>query len=354
MRIRDCGRQLSRIFCHLGSSSLRILVLSFIIVQHLHAASLTERRAEVTYHVNLSAPADARIVRLWLPYPMSDENQEITDVVVSGNQTASGVYREGAYGNAALYAEWKGAKTDRILTYTFQVHRKERVTKDFPKTELPFSKAEYRKELAPTRLADLEGSERVLAAEITAGKTSNREKAQAIYDWIVENMHRDPDVKGCGLGEVEVLLGTLGGKCADISSVFVALARASGVPAREIFGLRLPSGAEGEITRWQHCWSEFYLPGRGWIAVDPADVRKAILTQKISLEEAKPIREYYFGAVDERRVEYGTGRDLVLTPPQAGGPLNYFMYPYAEADGRPLNEDLYGFNLGYRIDFREM
>ena len=83
-------------------------------------------------------------------------------------------------------------------------------------------------------------------------------------------------------------------------------------------------------------------------------MRKAILTKKISLEEAKPIREYYFGAVDEKRVEFGTGRDLVLTPAQAGEPLNYFMYPYAEADGRPLNEDLYGDNIGYRIHYREM
>jgi hypothetical protein len=88
--------------------------------------------------------------------------------------------------------------------------------------------------------------------------------------------------------------------------------------------------------------------------VDPADVRKAILEKKISLEQAKPLREYYFGAVDESRIAVVTGRDLVLNPPQAGEPLNYFMYPYAEADGKALNEDPYGFNLGYSIRFREL
>jgi hypothetical protein len=72
------------------------------------------------------------------------------------------------------------------------------------------------------------------------------------------------------------------------------------------------------------------------------------------LEQAKPLREYYFGAVDEGRIAIGTGRDLVLNPPQTGEPLNYFMYPHAEADGKPLNEDLYGFNLGYKITFREL
>ena len=48
-------------------------------------------------------------------------------------------------------------------------------------------------------------------------------------------------------------------------------------------------------------------------------------------------REYFFGAHDENRVEFSRGRDLVLNPPQAGEPLNYFVYPYAEADGKVLN-----------------
>jgi hypothetical protein len=83
-------------------------------------------------------------------------------------------------------------------------------------------------------------------------------------------------------------------------------------------------------------------------------VRKAILEKKITLEEAGPLREYYFGSVDENRISFGTGRDLKLNPPQRGEPLKYFMYPYAEADGKPLNEDLYGFNIGYTIGFKEL
>jgi transglutaminase-like putative cysteine protease len=313
-----------------------------------------ERRAEVTYSVNLNAPADAKNVRLWIPYPMSDENQEITDVVVTGNATASGIYKEGAFGNAALYAEWKDTKGPRTLTYTFKVLRREHVTKDIPTSELPFSKTEFHKELAPTRLADLKGPEKELAEKITKGKNTNREKAFALYDWTVENMFRDPNTKGCGLGEVDTLIRTLGGKCADIHSVYTALARAVGVPSRELFGIRIPSGKEGDMTKAQHCWEEWYSPGYGWVVVDPADVRKAILEKKITLEQAKPLREYYFGAVDESRIAIGTGRDLVLNPPQSGEPLNYFMYPYAEADGKALNEDLYGFNLGYTIRFREL
>jgi transglutaminase-like putative cysteine protease len=331
-----------------------LLIACPVIAASAMPAAAKERRAEVTYSVDLKAPADAKHVRLWLPYPMSDENQEITDVVVTGNPTASGVYKEGAFGNNALYAEWKDTRGPRTLGYSFKVLRRERVTKDIPASELPFSRTEFRKELAANRLADLQGPEKELAEKITGGKKTNREKAFAIYDWTVENMFRDPNTKGCGIGEVDTLVRTLGGKCGDIHSLYTALARVSGVPSREVWGIRIPSGKAGDMTKAQHCWAEWYSPGYGWVVVDPADVRKAILEKKITLEQAKPLREYHFGAVDANRIAVGTGRDLVLNPPQAGEPLNYFMYPYAEADGKPLNEDLYGFNLGYKITYRDI
>jgi len=174
-----------RVFSRPGFSALLILLFSSIIVPDAQAVALKERRAEVSYSVRLNAPADAKVVRLWLPYAMSDGNQEITDVMVNGNQTASGVYRESAFGNAALYAEWKDTNGPRTLTYTFRVHRMERVTKDFPKAELPFSKTEYRKELAPTRLANLQGPEKELAGKITVGKntTMRRRSPSTTGSW---------------------------------------------------------------------------------------------------------------------------------------------------------------------------
>lgn len=329
------------------------LLLSFLVLLLPQASSAKEKRGVVTVHARINAPAAAKDVKLWIPYPMSNENQEIADVSIRGNYTTMGVHRTGKDGGAVLYAQWDGAAEERTLTFSFRVSRKEVVTRNVSAEELPVSREEFRDYLAPSAYGPTDGAVKALAAGITDGKGTVHAKAEAIYQWVVENMHRDPDVKGCGLGDVEVLLGTLAGKCADISSVFVALARSAGVPAREIFGIRLPSSEEGDITRWQHCWAEFYLPGTGWIVVDPADVRKAILEKKLTLEEAGPLREYYFGAVDERRVEFGTGRDVRLVPLQAGAPLNYFMYPYAEADGQVLNEDLFGFNLGYTISFRE-
>jgi hypothetical protein len=33
-------------------------------------------------------------------------------------------------------------------------------------------------------------------------------------------------------------------------------------------------------------------------------------------------------------VQFSMGRDLRLNPPQDGKPLNYFVYPYVEVDGK--------------------
>ena len=45
-------------------------------------------------------------------------------------------------------------------------------------------------------------------------------------------------------------------------------------------------------------------------------------------------KDYFFGAHDANRIQFSAGRDLRLNPPQAGDPLNYFVYPYVEVAGR--------------------
>jgi hypothetical protein len=47
-------------------------------------------------------------------------------------------------------------------------------------------------------------------------------------------------------------------------------------------------------------------------------------------------RDYFFGAHDDNRLQFTVGRDIRLDPPQQGDPLNYFIYPYVELDGKPF------------------
>jgi len=234
------------------------------------------------------------------------------------------------------------------------VEREEIRLRDLPTSEPAWNRADYAEYLRPTSLGPTDGEVKKLAESIVKGKLTVLEKARAIYDWTCENTYRDPATRGCGVGDVCQLLKKPGGKCTDISSVYIALARAAGVPAREVFGVRLGKKAQEDITGWQHCWVEFFLPGYGWVPVDPADVRKAMLVEKLELKDAKTreYRDYFWGGIDAYRVKIASGRDLVLNPPQAGEPLNTFGYPYAEVDGRVL--DWYEpKTFSYRITYRE-
>jgi transglutaminase-like putative cysteine protease len=208
-----------------------------------------------------------------------------------------------------------------------------------PTVEPAWNPADYAEYLQPTSLGPLDGEVKKLADSIVEKKKTVLEKARAIYDWTVDNMYRDPDTIGCGKGDVCLLLKKPGGKCTDISSVYIALCRAAGVPAREIFSVRLGKKAEEDITTWQHCWAEFFLPGYGWVTADPADVRKAMLTEKIDLEnpKTKEYREFFWGGIDPYRLVIAQGRDVVLSPAQSGQPLNTFGYPYAEIGGKALD-----------------
>ncbi|NJC87112.1 MAG: transglutaminase domain-containing protein [Desulfuromonas sp.] len=317
------------------------------------AWSAASRGGTVTMTVDLSAQKTGESARLWLPYPVSDRDQTVGDIRVSGDFASSGVYTDSVHGTPILYAEWPKDAASRKLTLAFSVTRQEIRLAKLPEREPKWNPADYAEYLKPTSLGPIDGEVKKLADRITKGKQTVLSKARAIYDWTVENMYRDPATRGCGLGDVCALLLKPGGKCTDISSTYIALCRAAGVPAREIFGLRLGKKAEEDITTWQHCWVEFFLPGAGWVPVDPADVRKAILVEKLEMTDprVREYREYFWGGLDPYRFRLAIGRDLMLNPPQAGAPLNTFGYPYAEIGGQPLDfYDPKGFvyTIGYR------
>lgn len=312
-----------------------------------------ERTVEVTVLFSLNATEGSKNVKLWIPYPVSDEYQTVSDVRVEGNHTKSGVYKEKEYGNTVLYAEWTKPIAERKLTFSFKVIRKEASKKDFPAKEGRLNKNKFPRYLKGTSLAPIKGTVKETAEAIVKDKKTLLSKARAIYDYMIDNWQRCPNVPGCGTGNVLMLLDKKKGKCADIHSVYVALARSVGIPAREVFGIRIPAGKEGDMTKAQHCWAEFYMPGYGWVSVDPSDVLKIVLAKKIKKDDAKEYREYYFGAVDESRVAYGMGRDLTLNPQQRAGKLNYFMYPYAEVNGNALDY-LKPEDFRYTISYREL
>ena len=315
---------------------LLLLISALLIALPAWAAS---QSGDFTWSFDLSGQQPGQDTRLWIPYPVSDRDQLISRIKWEGNYAEAAVYTERSFGAPMLYVRWPKEAEQRRLTLSFHAERQEQIRRDFPQNEAAYDPRDFSRYLAPTTLGPVTGKVKKLADEITAGKTGIREKARAIYDWTVENTFRDPQTRGCGLGDVTALLRRPGGKCADISSIYVALARAAGVPTREILGIRTGQNSGQDVSTWQHCWAEFYLPGYGWVPVDPADVRKAMLKQNLELgaPEVAELRDYYWGRVDPYRIRLSEGRDLQLNPPQQGPAINYLMYPFAQVGGETLD-----------------
>src|SRR2546425_950870 len=206
------------------------------------------------------------------------------------------------------------------------------------------------------------------AQDITKGARTDYDKAKAIYEWIVENTYRDPKTRGCGVGDIKTMLetGNLGGKCADLNALYVGLARASGLPARDVYGVRVAKSQFGyrslgagtaNITRAQHCRAEVHLAGFGWVPVDPADVRKVVLEEKAQQTDlsdplVQAVRPKLFGAWEMNWLAFNTANDFAL-PNSKGGKLTFFMYPQAEtAAGRvdSLDPD----NFKYTMTAKEL
>ena len=291
--------------------------------------SPAKRHAKITLRVEIPNPVGSKYLNLWVPYPISDEHQKIENVEVTGSHQREGVYREPVFGNTALHLRWMQVQGNATMDFTFEVKRRERVVRELvvsdkqPSVLLePFMEVDPQVALS---LSEVVGSLDVNDAPIVV-------KARAAYDYLVDNFERDPKIVGCGTGDVPSFLNVRKGKCADFSSTFIALARCLGVPAREVYGLRISKERSEDISDDYHCWAEFFAPEVGWVPVDPSDVVKFARKKGLDLsdQQVREKREYYFGAVDEHRVKLGTGNQILLAPTQLLDPLPYFMCPYLE------------------------
>ncbi len=277
-------------------------------------------------------PAGAKVLELWLPIPHNDPYQAIADLRIESSQP----YRmhSAQYGNKMLNIEVKDPQPAGFtVTLSFKATRREHINPlvgqshptASPNEETDRDMARW---LQPDRLVPLDDKIKNWAVEVVeaAQAKTDLEKTRAIYQHIVATVKYDKSGQGWGRGDIYYACDARRGNCTDFHAIFIGYCRALGIPARFAIGFPLPSerGA-GEISGY-HCWAEYYVKGLGWVPVDASEAAKD--PQR---------RDYFFGAHDENRIEFTRGRDLTLTPKQKGDALNYFIYPYAEVDGKPFS-----------------
>ncbi len=325
------------------------------------------RRFEVVTNVEVLNPSG--VSRLWLPLPLMTDTDYFKGMgnTWSGNAAVSGSLRDPDYGAGMVYAEWAASEKAPVLELTSRFAVRDRQI-DFEK---PNNAVEEDRELLelnlePTALVPTDGIVADTARQITRGKNRDIDKARAIYDWIVDNTFRDPKVRGCGLGDIRTMLETrdLGGKCADLNTLYVGLARAAGMPARDVYGVRVADSREfkslgkaGDITKAQHCRAEVYLAAYGWVPVDPADVRKVMLEERpeeLGLDDplVKRARARLFGSWEMNWLPFNHAHDIAL-PSSSGPPVPYLMYPQAET-GQGRKDSLDPESFRYTITSREL
>jgi transglutaminase-like putative cysteine protease len=327
------------------------------------------RTFEVTTRVEVLKPSGQTLI--WVPAALVGETayqKTLSNDFATDGGTASLVEGPSKLDKLGIVAAKfpEGAKP--VLTVTSKVQTRN-VAVDPGKSGTPkASKAELEHFLEPSKYVPTDGIVAATSALATKGAKTDAEKAKAIYEWIVDNTYRNPKTKGCGIGDIRFMLESkdLGGKCADLNALYVGLARAAGIPARDVYGIRVAKselgykslGASSEkVTKSQHCRAEVHLAGSGWTPVDPADVRKVVLEEPpgnrpVDDEMVVKARKRLWGSWEMNWMAFNFGHDVAL-PGSKGAPVPFFMYPQAEtAEGRldPLDPD----NFKYEIVSREL
>lgn len=325
------------------------------------------RTFEVTTRVEVLQPAGR--TRVWLPTPLTVDTpyQKSLGSTFRAEAGEGKAMSDPAWGLGIVWAQWEaGAKP--VLTMVSRFATRDIAVDLSRPGSVRGDRAELARYLEATEYLPTDGIVRKTATDITKGAKDDVAKARAIYEWICESTSRNPKTRGCGTGDIKYMLesGNLSGKCADLNALYVGLARAAGLPARDVYGIRVARSAHGykslgagteNITKAQHCRAEVFLTGHGWVPVDPADVRKVILEEPpgnlpMGDEKVVKARERLFGSWEMNWLAYNFAHDVEL-PGAAKGKVAFLMYPQCEtAEGRL--DCLDPENFKYQITAREI
>jgi transglutaminase-like putative cysteine protease len=286
------------------------------------------RKFSIEYTGKVSeVPVGTKKLRVWMPAPQSTTVQKIEQLEFAPKARLTS---EAKYGNQIAYWELEDPPSSLELTMKFVCARQE-ICMDLERLKADGQEAgsAFGVYKGPDRLVLVDHEMRKISGGVVAGKTTTLEKARAIYDYVLANMTYDKDHVGWGQGSTRHACDVGKGNCTDFHALFNSLCRAEGIASGFEIGLYLPYDRKKvEPLGGYHCWAFFRVPGKTWVPVDCSEADR--------FAERK---EYFFGNYTANRVTLSTGRDIVLEPKQQGEPLNYFLNPYAEADGKSVKTE---------------
>ena len=243
-------------------------------------------------------------LRLWIPLPIvTDSQKNITIMSVEPAQ-----YVKSQTGpNADIGLAYLEVPLDNLSGSFLNVTAKFRFTEYEQRFMIDPAKVgkynvsdpEYLKYTASTRNMPLTPELKKEALAVVGNETNPYLKAKMLYWHVISLQYTLPsyarlNTNGTGQPISEYVRTTGYGDCGAQSAYFAALCRAVGIPARAPGGRQMIPGFGGN-----HFWSEYYLPGYGWIPND------------VTIAEGG---EWSFNATDANRLRYKTYYSENLDP----------------------------------------
>ena len=280
--------------------------------QHLLGIITGHDEFEFLYRAKLPEITDT--ARMWLPFPATDSFQtvKVKDIKAPGKRR---VLKDREHGNKVLFLELEPQDSRKNVDVLYQVQRVE-------KSAYKADTIDVEEYLRAERLVPLDDNFRSIAEKVVQGKKGELRRARALYDHVIDRIRYMKYGSGWGKGDAVYACNVRTGNCTDFHSYFIALARAVGIPARFAIGAAIPSERNDGGIDGYHCWVEFYAEGKWW----PVDISEA--------DKYTSLSTYYFGHHPANRFEFSHGRDLVVEPGPASGPINFLAYPVLEIDGK--------------------
>jgi transglutaminase-like putative cysteine protease len=269
----------------------------------------------MTYSIRIG-----NVGKLWMPVPRDWDGRGMANVsIMDISPTPDDLY-QGSQGNMIAYwdVDYREVQ-DYSITFSVDLAPIRVVVDPNSIGSYDQSSPAYQRYTQPSSRIESDHEQIVqLAHQIVGDESNPYRQAQLIHEWVAANIE--------GPGEDgETALSTLekrNGSCGGHSWLSVALLRSVGIPARAVTGIHTKpdssnefySGSFWEETLGTHVWSEFFLPGYGWIQSDAVDAES-------------------FARISYLRIVLSHGEDIALGHDHPLGTVAWFHVPNIDEIG---------------------
>lgn len=313
------------------------------------ASQATKSRAatyRVDFRVAISAPANTRTLRVWLPLPPSNDSQTVSDRQIDSfpRTVSPSIESEAEFGNTFAYFEFDSPDGAQLITHQFtaKIHQLDwdvdyKVVSRphvWPRSFTAFQRPDPREK---------EGNQlrKVLDQIDTSTKPdTDADRLLGAMQWIDQNLTYDHSQASLSADPMHAIVHRRG-HCSDYHGLCGTLAREIGYPSCVLYGLQMFD--KGSPS---HCKVDLFLPPYGWVTYDLSETQKLALKTAADESLASHQRESRVRAIKDRTMRgFRENTWLLVTrgvnyqlAPVASQRVPIVREIYAEADGVPLSD----------------